>query len=351
VPPGVSVAAARATARRWVAGHAAGMPGYRGAFHTGSICWAPADAVVPRTSDVDLSIVLEAPEPPPKLGKFRHDGVTLDVAFRPPAHVATAERVLGDPHLAGAFAHAPVIDDPSGALAGIAARVAADHAQRRWVLRRCDALEQRIRDRFARIDGAAPLADQIVRWVFPTGVLAHLPLAAALRNPTVRRRYVAARAVLVEAGRADVYATLLELLGCEAMPASTVRGHLGALADVVDATAPHADASALPFASDVGAAARPIVLDGSADLIADGLHREAVFWIVASYAKCLLVLADRGDRRRAEQAMPGFRRLVADLDVPTPELVDRRRRAALAYLPELRAVTDAMVDADPRITR
>jgi hypothetical protein len=327
------------------------MPGYRGAFHTGSICWASPDDVVPHTSDVDLTIALDVSEPPPKLGKFHRDGVMLDVAYRPAAQLATAEHVLGDPHLAGPFAHDPVIDDPTGVLTGVAGRVAVDYARRRWVLQRCDALEERIRDRFTRVDRRAPLPDQIVRWVFPTGVLAHLPLAATLHNPTVRRRYVAARVVLAEAGRRDVYETLLGLLGCAAMSAPTVRRHLAELAVVFAATAPHAAASALPFASDVGAAARPIVLDGSGALIARGLHREAVFWIVVSYARCLLVLADRGQHGQVERATPGFRRLVEDLGVATPGLVARRRSAALVYLPELREVTDAMVDADPRIAR
>ena len=42
-----------------------------------------------------------------------------------------------------------------------------------------------------------------------------------------------------------------------------------------------------PFAADLAADARPVAIDGSLELIAAGLQREAVFWIVATYSRCL----------------------------------------------------------------
>ena len=50
------------------------------------------------------------------------------------------------------------------------------------------------------------------------------------------------------------------------------------------------DDAELPAASDVDVvvitpAARPIAIDGSRELIEAGAHREAVFWIVATFAR------------------------------------------------------------------
>ena len=54
-----------------------------------------------------------------------------------------------------------------------------------------------------------PIHDQVIAWIFPTDVATHMLLVAALRNPTVRRRYVSAREVLTERGEIDFYERLL----------------------------------------------------------------------------------------------------------------------------------------------
>ncbi|MFJ4922952.1 hypothetical protein [Streptomyces sp. NPDC088725] len=59
---------------------------------------------------------------------------------------------------------------------------------------------------------------------------------------------------------------------------------------------------------------RPIAIDGSRELIDGGLHREAVFWIVAAFARCHTVLAaDAPDAHRAWE--PEFLAAVADLGI------------------------------------
>ena len=88
----------------------------------------------------------------------------------------------------------------------------------------------------------------------------------------------------------------------------------------------------LPYAADLTAAARPVAIDGSRALVDSGDHREAVFWIVATAARCQVALTARA-AAVAEERAPEFRALVADLTgLRTPADVLTRRDALLAAL-------------------
>ncbi len=108
----MTIAAARSIARRWVAAHAAGQPGYRGAFTHGSTNWLLPQAALPAGSDLDVLLVLDAP-PPQKLGKLVCEGLLLEISYLT-AEEMVAEQVLGLSYLAGSFALATLLDDPEG---------------------------------------------------------------------------------------------------------------------------------------------------------------------------------------------------------------------------------------------
>jgi hypothetical protein len=74
------------------------------------------------------------------------------------------------------------------------------------------------------------------------------------------------------------------------MGRSRAEHHLGALAAAFDAAAA-ARRTPFVFAADISDLGRPIAIDGSRELIEGGSHREAVFWMVATYARCQKVLA------------------------------------------------------------
>ena len=44
------------------------------------------------------------------------------------------------------------------------------------------------------------------------------------------------------------------------------------------------------FASDISEVVRPISIGGSREFIDGGYHGEAVYWIVATYSRCLAIL-------------------------------------------------------------
>ncbi|MGW2652915.1 hypothetical protein ACWC1D_04515 [Streptomyces sp. NPDC001478] len=343
------VGTARAAARRWVAAHARDLPGYRGAYFGGSTVGKPDDAELAPSSDVDVMVVTEADDPPVKPGKFRYGGALLEVSIEPWAQLRDPGAVLSSYHLAGAFRTDTVIDDPSGALRALHAAVAPRFAERDRVRARCLDARHRIESRLAAYDPGAPFHERMTAWMFPTGVTTHVLLVAALRNPTIRLRYRAAREVLEAYGRPELHRELLDLLGCAEVSAETVGHHLDELARTFDATVPVARTPFF-FSGDLTAEARPVAVDGSRELVERGEHREAVFWIVATFARCHTVLAADAPALHAER-LPAFRAAVAALTgVAGPDELPARGEKVLRFLPRLWEAAEEILAANPEIT-
>src|SRR5918994_244873 len=322
------VSEARALAARWVAEHAAGTPGFAGALLGGSAAWSPGHAELPATSDVDVMVVTDDPGAAPARSKRRYGGVLLEVTVLPWDQLRSPERVLASYHLAGLLRPGTVLADPSGRLAGLQAATATDYPRRAWVRRRCRDAEQRI-----------------LAWLFPTGVTTHVLLTAGLRNPTVRLRYLSARTLLADYGRPGFHQELLALLGCAELSRERVEWHLTAMTAAFD-TAAAVAATPFPFSSDITPAARPVAVDGSRDLVGRGHHREAVFWIAVTYARCLAILASDAPAA-APGHTPGFSALLHELGIASPADLGRRAGKVRGFLPRLGRVAEAILAANP----
>ena len=185
----------------------------------------------------------------------------------------------------------------------------------------------------------------MLAWLFPTGVTTHVLLTAGLRNPTVRLRYLAARRLLADYGRPGFHQELLALLGCAELPRERVERHLTAMTAAFD-TAAVVSATSFPFSSDITPAARPVAVDGSRDLVERGHHREAVFWVAATYARCLTILASDAPAA-APGHTPGFEELLGDLGITSPADLGRRAGDVRGFLPGLGRVAEAILAANP----
>lgn len=339
---------AKAVARRWVLAEAAKAPGFCGAFFHGSTNWLAGDAVLAATSDLDLMVVLADPEPPNKPGKLVFEHIVLDVSYISRDQLRSAGDVLGVSHLAGSFRTPSIIADPTGRLAPLQQAVAAEYARRRWVRKRCEHASGKILHNLRGLDEAAPFHDGAVAWLFATGVTTHVLLVAGLRNPTVRRRYAAVRQLLVDYRQPDFYIALLELLGCAGMDRQRVEKHLDALGEVFD-VAKTLIKTPFAFAADISELGRPIAIDGSRELIERGLHREAVFWIVATYSRCMNVLYHDAPPELGERFGAAYRQLLGDLGILS--FADLRQRGAQVeqFLPGLWQVAEAIMAANPEI--
>ncbi|MCS7464913.1 hypothetical protein N0M98_33055 [Paenibacillus doosanensis] len=329
----MNVGSAKKAAADWVTNHASRTEGYRGAYFSGSTAVLPDEAELPASSDVDVMIVTAEAAPPLKPGKFIHRDALLEASYISWHQLASAEEVLTNYHLANGFRTNTIIADPTGHLHSLQAEVSRLFARRPWVRRRCLNVREKIENGLRAIDTAAPLHDLLTSWLFPTGVTTHLILVAALRNPTVRLRYLAAREVLESCGQESLYLELLELLGCAHLTAERTERHLDELARTFDAAAA---ASRTPFffSSNISPASRPIAIDGSRELIRRGFHREAIFWIAATFARCHKILAADAPREQ-QQLLPAFEAVIADLGIRSREDFLSRAAEGIGFLPRL----------------
>lgn len=338
----------KAAAAAWMAENLSNTPGFLGAFHHGSLNWMADDEEVPATSDVDLMVVYAEP-PPVKIGKFQHNDVLFEVSYMPGSEVQSAEHVLGTSHLAGSFHRKSIIADPTGHLTALQTKVAAGYAQRRWVRARCNFVESKIHGNVGSLDESRPFYENVPAWSFAAGLTTHVLLVAGLRNPTVRKRYVAVRELLAEYDLLGFHETLLGLLHCADMSRARIEHHLAAMTSAFDA-AKTVVRSPFFFASDISDAARPLAVDGSRDLIERGLHRETIFWLIATYARCQQIFAHDADETMQAHFTPGFRELMSDLGMNSVADLQRGGAEVIAALPQVRAVAESIIDANEEIT-
>ncbi|MFJ8043529.1 hypothetical protein ACIRBX_23825 [Kitasatospora sp. NPDC096147] len=341
----VRIDTARAAARHWITTEGRAHPGYLGAYLTGSTTTLPDGAELPVGSDLDIVLVTREEPEGFKLGKFEHQGVLLEVSQLGWEQLGPAERVLTDHHLAPGLRHGIVVDDPGGAVGALQGEVAARFAEPEWIRARCRNVHEKITAGLAHHDPEQPWHRQVSGWLFPTGITTHLVLVAALRNPTVRLRYLRAREVLAELGLSAHYPGLLRLLGADELTPGQVRHHLDTLAVTFDETVVAAR-TPFPFSTDISPQARPIAIDAAHHLVARGDHREAMFWTVATFARCHAVLAVDAPAAH-ERLTPHFTAAVADLGINTTSDLLARRQATLAALPGLRDLTERIITTGP----
>lgn len=342
-----TVAEAKAAARDWVLAEAETNSAITGAFFHGSVITMPDEGPMPPSSDVDVMVVLAEDAAWDKPGKFTHRGALLEVSTIANEQVASAGAILGQYNLAGSFRHPGVILDRTGTLVEIQTVVGREFARRPWVRQRCGQARDKVKSGFP-LRESDPLPIATNGWLFPAGVTTHILLVAGLRNPTVRKRYQTTRELLSEYGQLDTYETLLDLLGATDITPERVTHHLAALTGTFDAAAA-AIRSPFPFAADISDAGRPIAIGGTAGMIAQGDHREAMFWLTATFCRCLQVL-----RRDAPDATQhgfddAFHELLADLGITSFADMERRREETLAALPAIWAVAEAIMAANPEI--
>ncbi|MER6032042.1 hypothetical protein [Streptomyces sp. NPDC001851] len=344
----MKVGLARSAAIQWVAQHAQADADFRGAYFSGSTVGLPDDAELPPTSDIDLVVVTAQEDAPAKPGKLRFQDALLEVSYLPWTELASADDVLASYHLAGSFRTDAIIGDPTGHLHTLQAYISRHFAARPWVRLRCQDARHRIETRLSAIDTSAPFHEQVISWLFPTGVTCHVLLVAALRNPTIRLRYLAAREALTDYGHLSLYPELLNLLGCSHLPAQRVQHHLRELAATFDATVQVAK-TPFPFSSDITSIARPVAIDGSRRLIDSGDYHEAVFWIIATFARCHTILA--ADAPQLHKALsPAFQAAVTDLGISSTLDLIHRAEQVTRFLPRLWQTTEDILNNNPDIT-
>ncbi|MDR0271118.1 hypothetical protein [Paenibacillus sp.] len=341
---------ARKNAVEWVKTYAQQDEGYLGAYFSGSTVGRSDQDLLPVGSDIDVVVVREGELPLPKLGKIIFRNTLIEVTYLSFKQLDTPWHVLQSYHLAGSFWFNTLIDDPTGYLSSLQKLVSKHFTERKWVQLRCEEARNRIETGLRSLDSTAPLYEQVTSWLFSTGVMTHVILVAALRNPTVRLRHLMVRKVLEEYGFDEFYEKLLALLGCKDWTEAQVQHHLEGLEHTFDMAATVARTPFF-FSSDITPEARSIAIDGSIELIRTGNHREAVFWIVATYARCHQILAFDAPDEMQRSLEPAFHELLADLGLHSHGDLIHRSDEAMRIMPELWKIAEEIMDANPEVMK
>src|SRR5699024_12239912 len=99
----MKVGQARMIAESWVKQMASQETGFRGAYFTGSTIHLSDEAVLPKTSDVDMVSVTDRENLGLKLGKFMYNNGVLEVTHIPWSHLSSAYVLVQASHLAYVF--------------------------------------------------------------------------------------------------------------------------------------------------------------------------------------------------------------------------------------------------------
>lgn len=324
---------AKRLAREWVE-HYAENHRILGAYLGGSVIEMDGEDLLPETSDVDINLVIDGAEPSEKPGKLLYRKALLEASFIQKDSLFPAEKLLVFYEITGAFRKDNILLDPDGLLRGLHETVSASFAESRWVQVRMERVTEKIRNGTAGFRMESPLLDNVNPWLFPAGICTHLLMAGALVNPTVRLRYLKLRPVLLEHGYEKLYEKLLAILGCDHFTVEQSQCHLETLAETFDTACRYAPETHFPFSNDISPYARAVVIGGSEQLIRQGDHREAVFWMAATFVRCHLILREM-DESEHQRLFPQMLRLLADLGADSNEKIAAKIEEVHRILPEL----------------
>lgn len=332
---------AKRIATDWVIKEVSNTSGFCGAFFHGSINWLADDGVMHPTSDIDV-IVIFGGQPPGLSGKFKYQSIILEVNYLPKEEFLSADQILGQYYMAGSFSKLSIILDPNGHLAKLQDMVSRSYAESKWVHKRCEGARARVLQYLEQSDRSHALHDQVNNWLFGHGVMTHILLVAGLKNPTVRKRYLDTKNLLEEYGLSDFYESLMEVAGFAKLNSCQVEQHLFNLTETFD-IAKLVNKMPYRFAADISDLGRPIAIDGSHELIQNGFHREAMFWIVATYSRCQYVLHHNASGELQNKCRKGYDELLSCLGITTFEDRELSNEHAKTFLPRVWEIAERIM--------
>lgn len=334
-------------AKEWVELEGRRTPGFHGAHLMGSIVAMPRDTPFTTYRDVDLSVVV-----PDGSGRENLDlpykGLILEVSFHGLEKYGSPEAVLINPSLAPHLAVDSILSDPTGELQALHKAVARDYARRRWVLARCE----HEKDRFSHCLAAMRQADEcaelaihlLVAFVYVTGIIA----VACLRQPTNRRSLILMQELLAPQDRMDPCEEALRVLGSACMTRPQVEAY-------VDETMRSFDRAAQVHCTRILGGfklrphVRPYVMAGAREMIREGHHREAMWWICWFHGLANAGIQNDAPDDEKAQYQVTYDRLLESLGLSAPEDSAARVEQVSVLSEKVFQVADEIVAQNPEI--
>lgn len=315
--------------REWVDLHARHLPDFAGAYLWGGITALSGDAPFHLYRDVDVVVVLPKGAQDDTV-EIYYRGVMLEViSIELEAH-QDAEAILANPSHGPNMATTQILADPIGILTPLQQAVAAEYGRRRWIQARCAKEKESAEKHLAAMRQASTPAERLDSvWGF-LSALSGLLAVAQLKRPTTRRTLTLLRELLEAQRRPDLNELALAVMGSQHMSRAEVQSILD-LSVVAFDRAVEVYHTPTPYGFTIRAFLRPYLTEATREMIAEGNHREAMFWLMALDSESYLVL--QNDAPDAEK-LPFASQLQA-------------MYATLGYIPA--AIWAAHIDAAERL--
>jgi hypothetical protein len=288
-----------AIVREWVDLHVRHLPDFAGAYLWGGITALPADAPFPLYRDVDVVVVLPEGAQPDTVEVF-YRGLMLEVISLDLKAHQDAEAILANPSQGPNLATTQILADPTGILEPLRQTVAAEYSRRRWIQARCEKEKASADKQLASMRQASTPADRLDSvWSF-LGALSGLLAVAQLKRPTTRRTLTLLRELLEVQGRPDVNEVALTVMGSAHMSRADVQALLDQTVIAFDRSV-EVYQTPTPYGFTIRPHLRPYVVAATQEMIDEGNHREAIYWITALAGESYLVL--QNDAPEAEKPL------------------------------------------------
>jgi len=349
----ITVSEAKRIAQEWVETEAPSIPNFQGAFLVGSLNFKNEDEPLHLTSDVDIRIVVDIDDPELIYEQgleqqfLTVQGITLDIGFNSYQDFRQAEKVLADFRFACHFSVPNILSDPSEQLSKIQKAVAAQYPRKKWVRTRIEGVRDLV---LSSLDNLKASAVEECMMHLPLAVMgiAQIPALADLRNPTMKKSFVVFQKLMENHGKQALHESLLELFGSNSMDREDVERYLEDLSIIFDRAVEIARSPSL--GDFVNIAARPVVIDGSWDMVNDGFHHEAMFWIATMRAICQATILQDAPEDEQIVYSQQYGELMADLGLRSTEDLHKRAEDGSQLLDEVMGVAEQMIETNEKIT-
>jgi hypothetical protein len=287
--------------QEWVDLHAHNLPDFAGAYLWAGITALPPAALFPLYRDVDVVVVLPEGTQDDTVEVF-YRGVMLEVISLDLKAHQDAEAILANPSHGPNMATTQILADPTGILTPLQKKVASEYGKRHWIEARCEK-EKASADKHLAAMRAAPTPQERLDsvWAF-LSALSGLLAVAQLKRPTTRRTLALLREMLEAQGRPDLHEAALALFGSAYMSRSDVQAMLDRSVVAFDRSV-EVYKTPTPYGFTIRQHLRPYLSEATQEMIDEGNHREAMFWITALAGESYLVLQnDAPNREKPEFA-------------------------------------------------
>jgi len=333
-----------AIVREWVELHARHLPDFAGAYLWGGITALPADAPFHLYRDVDVVVVVTAGAQDDEQEVF-YRGVMLEVISKNLADHQDAKAVLANPSDGPNVATTQILADPTGVLAPLHQAVAAAYGRRRWIEARCDAEKASAEEGLAAMRRAVTPAERLDAVRGLLGALSGLLAVAQLKRPTTRRTLALLRELLDAQGRTDLHEAALILMGSASMSRADVHVIHDQIVSAFDRAAA-VNQTPIPYGFAIRPHLRPYYVEATLELIDEGNHREAVYWIACLDTAYFVLQHDAPDAEK-----PGFaaelHALYAALGYTSDAVWAARVDTAERLAPEIYRIADTLAALHP----